>query len=538
MIKNNYIKLLICLGISIHYFNVNSAEAEVDNIQFNTSGLIDSNNSGWLYAGKLLFDEQENLFKYWGCAGVGPSSPGDNIVYKQSATYDGLANAPLQIALAPSHNNNKFDRDHTCDPSVIEHEGLFYLHYTGLNDLESGGGIGPSRAGVAISYNRGRTFERLFNGEPIIKPLPENEDPNVYGTGQSSVAKADDGYFYMVYSDHIFNTQGNFLSQYARIIRSPLPSFPISLQEEVAFYPDNQVGGASLDLIFNRGRGRLETVGNNFDPAMNNNNVIITHFDDNLSITGQTNYDYSATNFTFGEGIATLTNTLAEPIPYMFNNRMHWNFVATTFGNRPPLSNHITGPLMHTRFTEGVNGTLTDFSKVGDKKLSGDLDGDGINDIIVVDSGLVWKWKLSSQQFSQVHSTQWGWPGNDTPIIVRDWNNDGLDEIAVYRPAAGKWFILHSNGGHDIITWGLNGDIPLSGDMNGDGRGELVLWRPATGDWFILFDGSWPNATFNVFNWGINGDNPFIFDQNNDNKDDFLIWRPGNSTEYPHLSIF
>lgn len=490
-----------------------------DNIQYQSSGEIDPNSSTYLYAGSVMFDPADAKFKYWGCGGVA----GDYVILKEASDLEDLDTAPWQHALTPTAQLGDFDGFQVCDPSVVEHDGLLYLHYSGINfptELDH-----VTKMGVAVSYNRGRTFERLFSGQPIKEPT----HGNLYGAGQSSVVRGPDGLFYMLYSD---TSDSSPTENWIRFMRSPVPSFPINLQEEIVSYPAYMFGGTSLELAYNRGRGQFEVIVNGVSDVT----VRVVHMDRDFDIVGQTTYEADP-GFEFGEGIATITNPLGEIIPFVSSGVNEVTFVASTVGEpRGDFAPWITGPVKYARFTEGPNGVLTQFSGEWDESFSGDLDGDGQDDIIVLNPiTYTWKYKLSGQGFSPVHTAQWGL-GGDIPIIVNDWDKDGSDEIAVYRPSEGKWYIRYSSTSSTIVEWGSSGDRVFSGDTDGDGDGELIVWRPSTGDWHILYAGSWPSVVSSTVQFGLTGDKTFLHDVDDDGHDDFVVWRVGNSQEYVHYN--
>ena len=84
---------------------------------------------------------------------------------------------------------------------------------------------------------------------------------------------------------------------------------------------------------------------------------------------------------------------------------------------------------------------------------------------------------------------------------------DGIEDIAVYRPSNGTWYILFRKGDgfeYYVVNWGLSDDIPVPGDYDGDGKYDVAQYRPSTGTWYVL--GS--RGGFLVDNWGAPGDIP------------------------------
>ena len=63
----------------------------------------------------------------------------------------------------------------------------------------------------------------------------------------------------------------------------------------------------------------------------------------------------------------------------------------------------------------------------------------------------------------------------------QDVDGDGDDDIAVYRPSNGNWYIL----GQVFTSWGLAGDLPVPGDYDGDGAWGIAVLRSSNGKWYI-----------------------------------------------------
>ena len=80
--------------------------------------------------------------------------------------------------------------------------------------------------------------------------------------------------------------------------------------------------------------------------------------------------------------------------------------------------------------------------------------------------------------------TPWGVNG-DRPLLA-DFNADGKQDLVIYRPSTGLWYVLNSGGAGQIFAWGAPGDIPVAGDWDGDGHADPAVFRPGTGQWWIL----------------------------------------------------
>ena len=202
--------------------------------------IVQDSEMNYNYAPSFMYDEREGLYKIWMCGsadapgGVG----GDNIVYREAPSLAGLITAPLTVALKPSLDATKFDQIHACDPNVYRVGNLYYLTYSGNTDNTQL--AERTRIGMAVSYDGGRTFQRLHGGVHNIEPNP-NTYAGGYGTGQSAVVQANDGYFYMIYTD----ADSGPITE--RVVRSLDPAFTPGSFTNVANLTDV---GNSVDLAY------------------------------------------------------------------------------------------------------------------------------------------------------------------------------------------------------------------------------------------------------------------------------------------------
>jgi hypothetical protein len=123
------------------------------------------------------------------------------------------------------------------------------------------------------------------------------------------------------------------------------------------------------------------------------------------------------------------------------------------------------------------------FGTAEDKPQPGDYDGDGKDDIAVFrPSNNVW-YVLRTTDWGY-HSVEFGATG-DIPYRG-DYDDDGKTDFAVFRASNGGWYIQRSSGGYTLGQFGQNGDIPVAADYDGDSKPDIAVWRPSNGVWYIL----------------------------------------------------
>ena len=175
---------------------------------------------------------------------------------------------------------------------------------------------------------------------------------------------------------------------------------------------------------------------------------------------------------------------------------------------------------------------------LGDVPLIGDMDGDGKSDLIVWRASTgTWFWLTSSTgyAYASAGSAQWGNPALGDVPIAADIDGDGLGDLVVWRGSTGTWFWLTAATGFAPSSAGSKqfgnlslGDVPITGDIDGDGLADLIVWRASAGRWFWLTSSTgYAYASTGSAQWGNDaaGDRPLLGDFDGDGKADLIVWR-------------
>jgi hypothetical protein len=176
------------------------------------------------YAPTVL--ETGGTYRMWWCSQLpGAPRPGDQILTAASLSENGPFTAPNGAHAQQAFGNSAsgFDRLHTCDPSVIEVKGVYYLYYTGTSDQAGN----HNAIGMATSTD-GVHWNRADGGKPILSASGDVRRANAYGAGQPSALFLN-GWFYLMFTDTTgaaADAQG--AGQF--VLRSPDPSFQQNVQ--------------------------------------------------------------------------------------------------------------------------------------------------------------------------------------------------------------------------------------------------------------------------------------------------------------------
>ncbi len=170
----------------------------------------------------------------------------------------------------------------------------------------------------------------------------------------------------------------------------------------------------------------------------------------------------------------------------------------------------------------------------GVRPVPGDYNGNGTNDLAILDQN-TGRWFIQTVGREELAwSVFWGWPGVDP--VPGDYDGDGIDDLAIFDQNTGRWFIRKLSG--DIILWeafwGWPGVTPVPGDYNNDGIDDLAIFDQNTGRWFIReVDGTvlaWEEW------WGFAGCTPVPGDYDNDGIADKVAYYESNGLWYFRFS--
>jgi len=133
------------------------------------------------------------------------------------------------------------------------------------------------------------------------------------------------------------------------------------------------------------------------------------------------------------------------------------------------------------------------------RPVTADFDGDGRTDFGTFGNGQ-WFISISGNNYQTGNLYVWGLETDK--LVPADYDGDGIDDVAVYRPSDGTWYIRRFSGGYTATQFGVASDIPVPGDYDGDGRADVAVYRD--GVWYL----NQSSAGFAATQFGVGGDAP------------------------------
>lgn len=195
------------------------------------------------------------------------------------------------------------------------------------------------------------------------------------------------------------------------------------------------------------------------------------------------------------------------------------------------LSSGTNGGHIHTPGAPGVNAPIV-FNMT---PTAGQTNGSVVDKVFTVTPAQVANLKAGLWYFN-VHTTSFPDGEIRGQILAADApadsNGDGKTDYSVVRNAGGPsgqltWYTLLNGGSNSQTPWGIATDTIAHGDFDGDGRDDIAIWRPgaALTAGFHILQSSTGTLRFDQF--GQIGDIPVVADYSGDGKDDPAIYRPG-----------
>jgi hypothetical protein len=195
-----------------------------------------------------------------------------------------------------------------------------------------------------------------------------------------------------------------------------------------------------------------------------------------------------------------------------------------------------------------------------DRIVSFDYNGDGKDDLLFYRPGKKTAYIMRSDgggNFTNVYSSATGFFNYDLSsvndrVIATDYNNDGYDDLVFYRPGNKIFYLFRSNGttsftnvvasGSGIGTYDLSDsrDKIVSLDYNGDGYDDLACYRPGSRIFYQLKSngaGSYTrmiSSSSGIASFDLSGTNDCLVRMNIDGDayDDLAAYRPGSKVFY------
>ena len=133
--------------------------------------------------------------------------------------------------------------------------------------------------------------------------------------------------------------------------------------------------------------------------------------------------------------------------------------------------------------------------------FQGDFDGDGQTDLAYYVPSTA-TWGMVDSKSKTFTSFVLGTPNVSVPISGY-FDANAPDEVGVFTISSGMgvWSIVTATSGVRTVFFGATGDIPVPGDYLGLGTDQIAVYRPSNGDFYVLQ----PNGSVTTLNPGVGG---------------------------------
>jgi peptidase C39-like protein/FG-GAP repeat protein len=128
-----------------------------------------------------------------------------------------------------------------------------------------------------------------------------------------------------------------------------------------------------------------------------------------------------------------------------------------------------------------------------------------------------WMVSASDHVWDESYTTRSSGGSSDYRVLAGgDYNGDGRDDIAIFRPSSGLWSIR----GVTRVYWGTSGDIPVPANYGGYGKTDIGIFRPSSGLWAL--------QGYIRYYYGSSSDIPVPGDYNGNGACNLGIYRPSS----------
>jgi lysophospholipase L1-like esterase len=166
-----------------------------------------------------------------------------------------------------------------------------------------------------------------------------------------------------------------------------------------------------------------------------------------------------------------------------------------------------------------------------DQAAALDYTGDGRDDLGVYDpaSGI---WYLRDSTSGGLITRGYG--GTDLQPVIGDFDGDGRTDVANYSNNDFAWNISQSsNNQNRRVIWGNIDSKPVPADYDGDGKTDIATYQRSSGLWRILLSS---NGETRQFNFGWSEARPVQGDYDGDGRADLAVYNRASGTWYINAS--